>query len=564
MIPNSFKVTVIVDAITPQQWVVSTLEKLQQTPFLHIDCILLQPISTEDTDDQTSHAIGSQTPKPGGVSNLITRYIDRPLFPTGPQQSTRLSNGLDQLLLNSTNASINDAIPKKTDLVLHLGSCSQALPHNTPQAKNGIWFIDTAELNNCVQHNTLTHPALHWLHLWKWTDNTCATVERVASHALPMQSFSTTDINTYTFGALSDFIVSRLNWLANGINPTEREAAQIKPELYNQDAFPLVPGSKQLSNLQCCIRSVGLLLKQSRARLRNLMQHEQWQLAFTHSDGHVFDKAVRDFQSLTPAANTTWADPHLIVDGDKTHVFMEAIDDGQDRGKIAHTVLTQDGFEHVPRTVLEEPHHLSYPFVFKHEEAFYMIPETATRRNITLYKARNFPDGWEKVCNLIDNIDAADTTLFQHDGLWWIFTNGMSHPAVDERDLLMLFYAEDLFSNSWTPHPLNPIVTGVDRSRMAGAIYIKDGDLFRPSQYGAKRYGFGINISNITTLSTTDYQETLVGRLKPSNRSGWIGCHTAVHNDQFIMIDRLQRVSKRRGSGANYQGHGLHQPQPDQ
>src|SRR4030095_414385 len=105
------------------------------------------------------------------------------------------------------------------------------------------------------------------------------------------------------------------------------------------------------------------------------------------------------------------------------------------------------------------------------------------------------------------NIKAVDTTLFYDQGKWWLFTalaeNTEAFPQVE----LFLFYADELFSDEWHPHPLNPIVSDLKNARPAGRIFKKDGQLFRPAQNCSDRYGFGFNLNQIVTLSPDAYLE---------------------------------------------------------
>ena len=41
--------------------------------------------------------------------------------------------------------------------------------------------------------------------------------------------------------------------------------------------------------------------------------------------------------------------------------------------------------------VLDEPFHMSYPYVFKWQEDFYMIPESQEANSVRLYRALDFP-----------------------------------------------------------------------------------------------------------------------------------------------------------------------------
>jgi len=47
--------------------------------------------------------------------------------------------------------------------------------------------------------------------------------------------------------------------------------------------------------------------------------------------------------------------------------------------------------------VLDEPYHLSYPYVFEWQGDYYMVPESYQVNSILLYRAVNFPTDWEFV-----------------------------------------------------------------------------------------------------------------------------------------------------------------------
>jgi hypothetical protein len=66
------------------------------------------------------------------------------------------------------------------------------------------------------------------------------------------------------------------------------------------------------------------------------------------------------------------------------------------------------------------PHHLSYPFIIEHEGQIYMLPEAYESGRLTLYRAKEFPGGWEPVCDLLDQ-PAIDASVTHHNGLWWMF-----------------------------------------------------------------------------------------------------------------------------------------------
>ena len=73
--------------------------------------------------------------------------------------------------------------------------------------------------------------------------------------------------------------------------------------------------------------------------------------------------------------------------------------------------------------MLECEHHLSYPFVFQHDGAIYMLPETGEAGRVELHRAVEFPDTWRLDRVLLDGLTALDATLHIEDGIFWLFAN---------------------------------------------------------------------------------------------------------------------------------------------
>ncbi len=71
---------------------------------------------------------------------------------------------------------------------------------------------------------------------------------------------------------------------------------------------------------------------------------------------------------------------------------------------------------------LDEPWHLSYPFIFQHQGKMYMVPEGYGSGALRLYRASDFPLRWEFDRVLVDR-PLIDTSLFQWEGRWWMFTS---------------------------------------------------------------------------------------------------------------------------------------------
>ena len=207
----------------------------------------------------------------------------------------------------------------------------------------------------------------------------------------------------------------------------------------------------------------------------------------------------------------------------------------ENRGKISVIEIDASGKRSAPRTVLETPHHLSYPFLFRHEGEVYMIPETAREKRVYLYRARHFPDDWELVSTMLEGEHLTDTTIERIGDRWWLFAGfaGESESASAE---LLAYHSPNPFG-PWTPHRRNPIVSDVRSSRPAGRLFQWNGKWCRPAQDCSRSYGSAIMIQRIDSLTPSAYSETTVSRIDPSWAPNLVGTHT-INCDAAIYRNR--------------------------
>ena len=352
--------------------------------------------------------------------------------------------------------------------------------------------------------------------------------------------------------------MSRLTWLANSaeysLDPVETQASNqgvfnADQQLAAADAVAAINASIVETTAQQIVNTANtlrVLARKTYERLHHKLFSERWQLGVTYepdsqsqSLAAICQRPVHSYDTVEVPTDVMWADPHLCEHNGEAYVFFERMQFYNQNAHIAFARLDKKCKLINTGVALSTDHHLSFPFVFHHENDVYMIPETASQSEISLYKATRFPDQWEREHVLLKDINAADTILLQHNERWWMFTNCQSHRSVDERDELHIFFADTL-QGPWQSHALNPVITGVDRSRMAGPIIEDDGNLYRSSQYGAYRYGYGINISRIDELTPTTYKESASWRILPEKGAGWSGCHSFTRAGNLVMIDRVR------------------------
>jgi hypothetical protein len=212
------------------------------------------------------------------------------------------------------------------------------------------------------------------------------------------------------------------------------------------------------------------------------------------------------------------ADPFLWRRDSRWHLFFEVKEKRRRLGSIAVATSADGRRFQYERVVLREPFHLSYPYVFESGSETFMVPECGATGSVRLYRAKRFPHVWDFEATLLSGAPFADATLFEHGGLWWMFTSEPTH------DILRLHHAKNLLG-PWVEHPSSPIVRGDPHvSRPAGRVVVmEDGRLLRFAQDDVPAYGKQVYAFGITRLDETGYEESpALDRpvLGPSN-FGW-------------------------------------------
>lgn len=279
------------------------------------------------------------------------------------------------------------------------------------------------------------------------------------------------------------------------------------------------------------------------SRLLRAVFDEEWVIgAYRSATTSVSEKGIGGCVLLEPPQGFQYADPFVICEAGVTYVFFEAWGELNPKGVLLFTTLNSQGNWGKPQVALERPYHLSYPFVFRWRGDFYLLPETRQNGTIELYHAAKFPATWELATVLMDNVDAVDTTLFEHNGHWWMFTAGLGDSAARFRNL-SVFHAPSPFG-PWQPHSRNPVVSDLGSARPAGRLFIDNGQLIRPGQDCRLRYGHAIAWNRIEILTDHEYRETRVTTLRPKLIDGWLATHTFNQAGEWQVLDG-KRITRR-------------------
>lgn len=238
----------------------------------------------------------------------------------------------------------------------------------------------------------------------------------------------------------------------------------------------------------------------------------QWSIFIGHAD-----QPIQTYKEILPEKGCFWADPFYIERESRRYVFFESLNYKKDIGRIEWIEL-DDSYQVIGSGPVDLgiSSHLSFPNVFEHEDVIYMIPEAAETGCINLLKATNFPEEWKKANELVSGVHAADSAVIKHHGLWYLFTTHGSISRLTADLELQIYISDELESDNWTIHPCAPIKIDVRGSRLAGALFQKNGQLFRTAQDGTIRYGRRIALYLVEELTPTSYKETFVRYIEPN------------------------------------------------
>jgi hypothetical protein len=231
--------------------------------------------------------------------------------------------------------------------------------------------------------------------------------------------------------------------------------------------------------------------------------------------------------------NSIAADPILIRWQDRLTLLTENVDRTENRGFIEAWSVQNGGAIPLGK-IIEEPVHLSYPYVVQWQGNIYCVPEQASARAVVLYRAIDFPTRWERLGEMLSGVEAIDPTLFHFGSFWWL---AYTDASIDRHGRLMLWYSSEPLG-PWKPHALNPVKIDPRSSRGAGPPFFHGDYLVRPAQDCCGEYGARVVFNRITKLTPEEFDEEIIGELTPDPKGRYpAGLHTICRDGDIAVID---------------------------
>jgi 6-pyruvoyl-tetrahydropterin synthase len=270
---------------------------------------------------------------------------------------------------------------------------------------------------------------------------------------------------------------------------------------------------------------------------------KQWIIGICRGDiksiirSKIFDLDI-DWLSID-SFDKFYADPFFVGSKDgNLKILLEEFKYMEDYGKISLLTLDKNYSETNHKILLDTKSHLSYPFVYTENNKTYIFPESKSIGKLSCFEYNSENESLVFLQDLL-YLPLLDSSILKHKDKYWIFGT-LTENYINYN--LHIFYSDNLFG-PYTPHPGNPVRSGLDGTRSAGNFITVDGDIYRPSQNCKNEYGESISISKITELNELLFSEKPYMNILVNNKKRYSGMHTIhtinVQND-FIVVDGVR------------------------
>jgi hypothetical protein len=421
------------------------------------------------------------------------------------------------------------------DLILDL-SGYHGVGISTAVAPHGVWFTDAtghvpgiAGLRPLIEGRPVS-----LIKLFR-RSQAFAMAELVATAAVNSKFISARNERFLTEKSVT-LIIRELKRLALGMLVDKQPGT-------NLFVAPSAPGT--IETLGYSVRMVSELVRRGWEKIAYRLGLRPGMFALHLAKGEPLKFKPALAENIKPPSNCFQADPFFWRQGEETWCFFETFDYRTGLGYISAGLLEAGQLKDV-RAVLNPGYHLSFPFLFEHNGQLFMMPESCASRRIELWRCTAFPDQWELHKAALEGTYAADSTLAEIDGQFWLFTNISDDPFCELNSELHLFRADSPMLEKLEPHPLNPVVFDSRSARNAGRIFRRDGAFYRPAQDNSHgTYGYGLNLMRIDELTMEHYRESPVRHIAPTFKKRIIGCHHIDILDNNVIFDVRYRYGGR-------------------
>ncbi|MCQ2342572.1 MAG: hypothetical protein MJZ75_03645 [Paludibacteraceae bacterium] len=261
----------------------------------------------------------------------------------------------------------------------------------------------------------------------------------------------------------------------------------------------------------------------------------RWDIAFLEENLQevVNGKQVHFIKLKNPFKNDSWfADP-FILDVTDTYIYLlvEEMQSNTQKGVISKLTIDKSSWTITNKeVVLEEPWHLSFPFIIREGEKVFVAPESANGGAWYMYELttdKQGKDKLERVCALCNDV------------VWdSIITNYWEEPymfTAAQDDFHLDIYRKNIQHNLFVKH--ESLCSVMQDMRMAGNLFTTGNHIYCPSQISKPgSYGEAVEIKEVSH-SESGWNLRAIRKIVPPSGILNDGLHTFNEYKGLIVVD---------------------------
>ncbi len=223
------------------------------------------------------------------------------------------------------------------------------------------------------------------------------------------------------------------------------------------------------------------------------------------------------------------ADPFVLdVTDDEILLLVEEMPYRIHKGIIALLHIDRHSFMILSRKVLlEQPYHLSFPAIWRHDGHIYVYPECAKGSKLCLYEYDSQSESLRFVNTICDDV-VWDSYITEALGEPLLFTAAHGDQILD-------IYRWNTQNERFVP--IQQIRSDKPNSRMGGAVFEYKGQYYYPAQNCETTYGGAIDIKRLELGNEGVKVLETVKHIESPNKRYSLGLHTLNEYKGVVVID---------------------------
>lgn len=263
---------------------------------------------------------------------------------------------------------------------------------------------------------------------------------------------------------------------------------------------------------------------------------KRWNIGFIEftSNSELFKSAKWNIKWMKHQYSDRWfADPFILkVTSEIIELLVEEKYNKINRGRISKLVIDRKSYILKScKTILELDSHLSFPAIFRYNDAIYIYPENSETKKLLLY---SYDEESEKAI-LIKELLAlplTDAVIEVINDVPYLFSTRLPNQNGNILDI----YVGEEWNNNYSLYQSIKFSDSIARS--AGPLFKYDGSLIRPSQDCNFSYGSGLVFQKVL-LENGVFSFEEIKRFYPSSWYYHLGLHTFNVKDKIAVVDGL-------------------------